>query len=468
MVLNQSTTNSLDIPASSGMTYHVSTNGLDTNLGTAASPWRSINHATSKDSPIQAGDTIEVESGVYTETITLEKSGNSSLGNITLKADGNVTLRDPNPSQGGFREGVIQSAGQGYWTIDGFRIENTSWAGISLRDANNMIVQNNHTYQTGASGIIVLPDTYYDGGEAEVTSSNIKILNNTIERANWNWKTSADLGTQESLSIWGVDGFEVANNIVKQGKTEGIDAKVGSRNGSIHDNTVTAQAIISGTPQGYNGGPAIYLDGNRATMFNISVYNNTIYNNTADAIAIADEVPQQGDVHDIRVFNNVVYGNGIQGINGGSGIAIQSNVHDVEIEHNTFFDNVQAFNIDGLNWGGKKASDITIRNNIFANSTYRNGFIGDTDNVTISQNLFTNGFSELYQKQGALGNLQDSDNIIGNVEFVNASENDFHLLSSSPAIDAGFKGIGAYADKDKDGIIRPQGRGNDIGAFEYR
>ncbi len=459
--------NPLATSASSGMTYYVATNGLDTNSGTLNSPWRSINHATSSDSPIKAGDTIQVESGVYTELITLGKSGNSTLGNITLKASGAVTLRDPDSSKGGFREGVIQSAGKGYWTIDGFRIENTSWAGISLRDANNMIVQNNYTYQTGASGIIVLPDTYYDGGEAEVTNSNIKILNNTIERANWNWKTSNDQGTQESLSVWGVNGFEVANNTVKEGKREGIDIKVGSRNGSVHGNTVTAQAIVSGTPQGYNGGPGIYLDGNRATMFNISVYNNTVYANTADAIAIADEVPEQGDVYDIRVYNNVVYGNGKQGVNGGSGIAINSNVRDVEILHNTFVNNVQAFNIAGIDYyGGKKASNITIRNNIFANSTYRNGFIGHTDNVTLSNNLFTNGFKELYQTQGTLTNLQSSNNITGDAQFVNPSGNDFHLLASSPSINAGFLGIGAYANKDKDGVTRSQG--NDIGAYEYR
>jgi hypothetical protein len=134
---------------------------------------------------VKAGDTVLVQPGAYTELITLDKSGNKELGHITLKADGEVTLRDPDPIQGGFREGVIQSAGEAYWIIDGFRIENTSWAGISLRDANNMIVQNNHTFETGASGIIVLPESYYKGGDAEVTSKDIKVLNNKIERANW-------------------------------------------------------------------------------------------------------------------------------------------------------------------------------------------------------------------------------------------------------------------------------------------
>ncbi|MCJ8281940.1 MAG: DUF1565 domain-containing protein, partial [Rivularia sp. ALOHA_DT_140] len=184
--------------------YYVSPNGSDNNPGTVNQPWKTINYAVSKFSSARAGDTILVQPGTYTELITLDKSGDEESGHITLKADGNVILKDPDPVVGNFREGVIQSANRGYWIIDGFRIEDTSWAGISLRNANNMIVQNNHTYETGASGIIVMPDNFFGGGEAEVTSRDIKILNNTIERANWRWTGRGDLtGTQEALSIWG-------------------------------------------------------------------------------------------------------------------------------------------------------------------------------------------------------------------------------------------------------------------------
>ncbi|MEL6164648.1 MAG: right-handed parallel beta-helix repeat-containing protein, partial [Cyanobacteria bacterium J06628_3] len=282
---------------SRGNTYYVSPDGSNDNPGTKKQPWKTVNHAVRKDSAVKAGDTILVQPGTYTELITLEKSGNEKLGHITLKADGDVILRDPDPKEGGFREGVIQSANQGHWIIDGFRIENTSWAGISLRDANNMIVQNNHTFETGASGIIVLPESYYKGGDAEVTSKDIKVLNNKIERANGRWTGRGDTrGTQEALSIWGVDGFEVANNIVKEATREGIDIKTGSRNGSVHSNTVTGAAKVSGTPGGYNGGPAIYIDGNRSDTFNIDIYNNTVYENVSEGITIADEAPDQGDV----------------------------------------------------------------------------------------------------------------------------------------------------------------------------
>ncbi|MEO0686087.1 MAG: right-handed parallel beta-helix repeat-containing protein, partial [Cyanobacteria bacterium J06649_11] len=391
------------------------------------------------------------------------------------KADGNVILKDPDPVVGNFREGVIQSANRGYWIIDGFRIEDTSWAGISLRNANNMIVQNNHTYETGASGIIVMPDNFFGGGEAEVTSRDIKILNNTIERANWRWTGRGDLtGTQEALSIWGVDGFEVANNLINEGKREGIDAKTGSRNGSIHNNTVTGVAQVSGTAAGYNGGPAIYIEGSRADVFNIDVYNNIVHNNTADGIVIADEVPGQGDVKDIRVYNNIVYGNGRLGVNGGVGIMVTSNVNDVEIINNTVVGNIQSIFIDGTFYGGYKTFDVLVRNNIFADSIFQNGFIKEANDLVLDNNLFTDDFTAFYEGGTGLNNLVESNNTqVASIGFVDSQTNNYRLSSTSAAIDIGSDLIPNYASIDKDGIQRDKdgdGDGNaepDVGAYEY-
>lgn len=404
----------------SGAMYYVSPDGNDSNPGTSDKPWKTVNYAVGDNSVVKAGDTIMVQPGTYNELITLGKSGNSESGNITLKANGDVTLQDPDPNNGGFGEGVIQSAGKGYWTIDGFRIENTSWAGISLRDANNMTVQNNHTYNTGSSGIIVMPDQYFQGGEAEVTSKNIKVLNNTIEQADWKWpggtgdnSVSDPLATQEALSIWGVDGFEVANNTVKDGKREGIDVKTGSRNGSVHDNSITGQALLSGTYGGYQGGPALYIEGNRSASFNIDVYKNVVTGNIADGIVVADEAPQQGDVSNIRVHDNVVSGNGKEGMNPGNGIAVTSNVRNVEIFNNTVDNNVQALNIDGSGYvtGGYKPTDIVVRNNKFTNSTYRNGLIEDAGNVTLDSNSFSNKFDKLYEGGTGIDNMKETNNI---------------------------------------------------------
>ena len=457
-------------PPDTSSTYYVSPDGNDSNPGTEQLPWKTVNYAVSQGSPVIAGDTVLVQPGTYTELINLGKSGDEELGHITLKANGEVILKDPDPINGNFREGVIQSADKGYWIIDGFRIENTSWAGISLRDANNMIVQNNQTYETGASGIIIMPDTFFGGGEAEVTSKDIKILGNKVERANWRWAGTGDTrGTQEALSIWGVDGFEVANNLITQGKREGIDAKTGSRNGSIHNNIVTGVAQVSGTPQGYNAGAAIYVEGNRANTFNIDVYNNLVYGNVAEGIVVADEVPAQGDVSDVRVFNNIVYGNGTQGINSGVGIMVTSNVNDVEVINNTVVGNVQSIVIDGTDYtGGYDTYDVLVRNNIFADATYRNGLIEDANNVVLDNNLFTNDFNQLYEGGSGLIHFVETNNIeVETVGFFDLAGNDYHLSSDSTAINIGSDVIPDYALFDKDGVQRNQDDAPDIGAYEY-
>ena len=462
------------IPQSAGgRVYYVSASGSDENSGSQNQPWKSINYAVSEDSPIAAGDTVLVQPGTYTELISLGKSGSDSQ-RITLKANGDVTLRDPNPNSGGFPEGVIQSPGQSNWVIDGFRIENTSWAGISLSDAKNITVQNNETYQTGSSGIIALPKTFFGGGEKEITGSNVKILNNTVERANWKWDGPGDTdGDQEALSIWGVDGFEVANNTMIDGKREGIDIKVGSRNGLIHDNSITSQALLSGTYEGFRGGPAIYVDGNRADSFNLDIYNNEIFANTADGIVIADEVPNVGDVSDVNIYNNVIYGNGIRVENGGRGVAVINNVEDVEIVNNTFVDNVQGVYVDNSG-SGYNPRDILIRNNIFSDNSFRNVYVEDASNVTVDNNLFTNTeeFADkteiLYDGGKRVGNLNAFDNELAeSVDFVNREGNDYRLTSNSPAIDIGSSSIGNYAKLDKDGNQRFGGGGVDVGAYEF-
>ena len=292
-------------------------------------------------------------------------------------------------------------------------------------------------------------------------------LKYTIEKANSRWEGLGDTnGTQEALSIWGVDGFEVANNTIDQGNREGIDAKTGSRNGSIHDNKVTGTALVSGTPAGYHGGSAIYVDGGRAKSFNIDIYNNEVYGNTADAISIADEDPSRGDVSDIRVFNNVVYDNGKQGVNGGSGIFVGNNVNQVDIFNNTLDNNVQAIYVDGnSSTGGYKPHGISIENNIFSNSTWRNGYIQDAENVTLENNLFTDQFDNLYDNKN-VENLKASDNTgVESIGFVDPSSYNFHIKSDSAAVDSGLN-IDTDAKFDKDGKERNQGKSIDVGAFE--
>jgi Right handed beta helix region/Disaggregatase related len=455
-----------------GTTYYVAINGNDSNDGTSSRPWKTISYAVSAASPVQPSDQIIVRTGLYQEEVELGKSG--SAGNyIRLIAQPGVTLRYRGAG-GNFQNGILESLGKSYWLIRGFRVEGLApstpdsvappiWGGIVLKDASNMIVRNNFTYRTGSSGIIVM----YGGplgatdpqGEIEVSSKNIKILYNTIDNAN-NWLD------QEALSMWGVDGFEVAYNKVQNSKTEGIDTKVGSRNGSIHGNTVTNVAVWSG--RGRNGGPAIYVEASRANLYNIDVYNNVVYNNNADGIFVSAEVPSLGESRDVRIYNNIVYSNGILGVNGGTCLGFSGRVRNSQAYHNTCYKNIYGFVVEQA-YGNYLPQNIILRNNIFANTTYLNGRIGGTGTtVRLENNLITNSVADLYELAGG----SPSVTLVGNIRansagFVNAGANDFHLTASSAAKDKGSSTVGK-ATTDFDGVARPQGTKPDLGAFEYQ
>ena len=60
------------IAAVSNASFYVSTTGNDSNSGTIDSPWRTIQHAANS---VQAGDTVYVRGGVYSESVNISVSG---------------------------------------------------------------------------------------------------------------------------------------------------------------------------------------------------------------------------------------------------------------------------------------------------------------------------------------------------------------------------------------------------------
>src|SRR4026209_768877 len=54
--------------------YYVAKNGNDTNPGTLAQPWKTIQRAADT---VQAGDTVNVRQGIYRERVAVHVSGSS-------------------------------------------------------------------------------------------------------------------------------------------------------------------------------------------------------------------------------------------------------------------------------------------------------------------------------------------------------------------------------------------------------
>jgi len=67
----------------SGLSFYVSTTGSDTNAGTSAAPWKTIQHAANE---AIAGDTVFVFGGTYHESVNLPHSGSGAAGSIVFRS----------------------------------------------------------------------------------------------------------------------------------------------------------------------------------------------------------------------------------------------------------------------------------------------------------------------------------------------------------------------------------------------
>ena len=245
----------------------------------------------------------------------------------------------------------------------------------------------------------------------------------------------------------------ITNCTIKNTGSSGIYTSYGSTYVEITNNTIYDVAL---SKRGY----CIYMSGDDHTFS-----GNTCYH----AYGIGVMVSASGDTVDRSVIEkNIVYNNGHndygKGYVGfpeggeirGDGIYIGSG-SDVIMKNNIVYNN--------FSYGIRNV--VNLSSYIVNNTIYNNGNIG----IILDNNkgiVVRNNISYLNtNKDASLGTGNTSSNNLFGTDplFINASSGNFHLLSNSPAVDAGLA-TGA-PDEDFDGIFRPQGTGFDIGAYEY-
>ncbi len=237
-------------PNPGGTAYYVSTSGSNSNPGTLAAPWLTIQKAANSAT---AGSTVYVRGGTYGEHVTINVSGTSGSPITFQSYPGEQAVIDgtgialsagDNP--------LVDLNGRSYIVFKGFELRNNKTStvnvvpigiyvpggsvGVELR--NNLI----HHIETNFTGT--------DGGDAH----GIAVYGNTATAVSGlvidgNELYNLKLGSSESLVVNGnVNGFQVTNNLVHDNNNIGIDAigyegvgPAGSdraRNGVIANNRV--------------------------------------------------------------------------------------------------------------------------------------------------------------------------------------------------------------------------------------
>jgi hypothetical protein len=266
--------------------------------------------------------------------------------------------------------------------------------------------------------------------------------------------TTTDLlwsGDNNHDLIW--DGIEM-----KESRGDAIQMRPASygntlRNCYIHD----ILAGYDGSPSGgiYLRGPSCSLSGNTEICNQgAAIAGNIIENNRFENIVSGTAIGQRG-----AQINNTIRGNVFVNVDS---LIVVGDVSENTKVYNNVMSNSRLcidFYTDVVN------ATTEIYNNTFYDSG--NGYwgcLGDTPLDGTPGQAVQNNIFYLVTFRPETGTIP-SNNFIGDPTFADAAGEDFHLQSTSAAIDTGT--TLTDVQNDKDGIPRPVGVAYDPGAYEY-
>lgn len=393
---------------------YVDPTGLDTNPGTDASPWRTLQHAANT---ANAGDTVVVRAGVYVGA-KFSRSGQAAAP-ITFSGKSGAVVNLPGPSNSNSDNLWVRNAN--YIVIEGFETHSAPRSGIAIQGeptapATGIVLRNNFCHNNTRWGIF----TGY--------ALNVVIENNETSYS------ELEHGIYVSNSA---DNPVIRGNIAHHNYASGVQINA--------DPSLAGDGIISGAlvednviyENGVGGGAAINL----ASVRNSTIRNNLLYNNHASGIAGWDDGSgNKWGTKKNKIFHNTI----VQASNGRFALVLVHGSSGNQVKNNILIHTGTRGSIetDSSSLSGLQ-SDYNIVNNRFS---FNEQFI----TLAQWQKKKKDQHSLLWSSLAAL--------------FVDPTTNDYHLASGSIAINTGVT-LTAVTD-DIEGQPRPQGPAYDIGAYE--
>jgi hypothetical protein len=409
-----------------GATYYVATNGSDSNPGSSALPWATIQWGV--DHTV-AGDTIIVRAGSYAGA-RIENSGTSGAPKtLTAETVGAVTLNALSPvaRHSGIIEVENYNASVNYWVINGFIVNGMNHLyrpidsrSIDGQDNTHISITNNTVSSALATGISS-GHTHY-----------VLIENNSSSSNN-------EHGTYtNNSSDYGVERANLAFNNPGCGMHHNGDKRTGGGDG-IMSFWVNEKNVIYGN--GTAGGAALNFDG----VQDSKMLNNLVYGNTAGGLTWFYTDGSANCQRDLFYNNTVVFQAGV-----GRNVVLISKGKSLPI-NNKIKNNILYTN-------------RTDKASICMYSSTIAGFESDY-NVVVDRFSVNDGRAIITLAAWRAYGF-DAHSLISTPAalFVNAGANNFHLSSTSPAINAGT--TLTEVTTDIEGYARTAGS-YDIGCYEY-
>lgn len=386
---------------------------------------------TSAVTAATSGDTINVHSGTYTETVTITKP---------LIVQRNLT---DSPLISG---NVVITTGINEVTVDGFTITGGSGAGIYSRNSNRITIKNNTIYGMLTGSIDGDGIQINSGHSSDGTYANgIIIDSNTIH--------DNDI---DGLKVHG-QYFTVSNNYVY--------SNINTNWAAIHPDGIQLNA---GTADGYT------------SVQYAKIFNNIFKNHIQNIFSEGSVSGASSDCIDIHIYNNVLYqDNGmVNGVDMDTLTAANINIKyskDVFVYNNT----LGRTKGTSIRVQQNAPGTVHIKNNIISNSNSTSDYainmdvVGDIADGELDYNLYNMSAAKIVYWGGTYYTTLAAFKMAQPTHEVHGLEADPKinlfptptLQSGSPAINAGAN-LGTSYNVDKSGIARPSAAPWDIGAYQ--
>jgi hypothetical protein len=254
----------------------VSTNGNNSNSGSASNPLKTIQAALNKAS----NDTdVMVKAGTYTGNLKFFDNDVS-----LISADGN-------------QEATIKPSNQNASTISGFGLVGVTIKGFEIDGANN-----SNAIHFGMSGsgfsdpvknLTIQNNKIHSSGEDGVKISqgyNVKVVNNDITNSG-----------SEGIDFVAVNKSKIGDNVVKGADgTAGIVVKGGSNDVDIVDNKVSDGKVNGISVGGWTDQKWMWPDAHGYEAKNLTVTGNEVWDVNKSAILVSG-------AHDSTISNNYLH-----------------------------------------------------------------------------------------------------------------------------------------------------------------